>query len=160
MAKEIYINGNTVVKVNGTELGYSEDRIIIKPNFHHTDVHGDDFGAMAPTMVLWMLCDVGIEMTLVYFDPDQVYAAWMASAGGTDAIGTFAAAGKLVTGVELTIGTDRGDGDWVFPKAYLAERPIEWPLGNERSQLKLSWRAVGLPTVAAEMLSAGTVIIS
>ena len=161
MAKAFYTQGNTLVKYDNSELGYAENAVKIVPRFHHKDIYADDFGPDSPALILWMLADFTIEMTLVYFDQTVIYNAIKDAMGG-GTLGQFAGAGTPINGKQLDIesSTDATGNNWSFPKAYLAERPMEWPLGNERSLVHLTFRAVGLPTAAAEVKSSGITLFS
>lgn len=154
MAAGYVINGNSLVLVGGSELGLSKDPIALEPNLYHTDVHADDFGPSAPAAVLWDLADFTIRMTLVWFDNAVLNDVLKASMGG-GTLGTFQGAGALITGVTMEIQSDIAENPWSWPQAYLAQRPYVFSLGNEYSAVQLVWRAVGLPTAAAEVLSQG-----
>lgn len=154
MSKSLHINQDCLVSYNTLELGYSLDSIKIIPIFYHQDIHTDDFGSSVPALILGMLAEVRIEMQLVYYDTTTLYLAWMDS-GNEESFGKFAGAGKIITGKELKIEGANSDLNWTFPKAFLTERPLEYPLGNERSIVRLTWRAVGLPEAADEVKSAG-----
>ena len=156
MPNGFYIQGNTTVTTTEGELGYSEGLIKVSPMFHYRDINSDDF-PNSPTFVLWMLGEVSIEMTLVYFDSAVLYQIIEKSMGVAPILGTFGSAGKIVTGTVLTLATNGGANAqvWGFPKAILSERPLDWPLGNERSAVKLTWRAIGTPTAGINMVSSG-----
>ena len=154
MAFDIFSQGNCKITTGLGELGFSQDQVRIIPRFQHRDVMADDFPA-TPALILWMLADVIVEMNLSYFDAN-ILDACIKMSMSSSTFGTFVGAGTIQTFTTLQVG---GSGDqgapWNFPKAYLAEQPMEWPLGNERSVVRLRWRAVGIPTAAAEVLSAG-----
>lgn len=158
MSAAFYTNGNSTVYSNGSLLGLSKDPIAVEPVFHFTDVQADDFGPKAPAAILWDLAEVLVRMTLVYFDNSILQEAVKASMGG-GTLGTLQGAGAIIGGFPMQIesGSVPG-GSWTFPTAFLAERPLTFPLGNEYSAVQLTWRAVGLPTAAAEVLSQGTVL--
>lgn len=45
--------------------------------------------------------------------------------------------------LNLTIGDENFTGDqWTFPKCYLSKMPVEIPIGNEYSKVKLEWTAI------------------
>jgi len=161
MANGFYIQGNTTVTTTEGELGYSEGLIKVSPMFHYRDINSDDF-PNSPAFVLWMLGEVSIEMTLVYFDPTILYQIMEVSMGNASVLGTFGPAGKIMAGTVLTLETEGGENsdEWSFPKAFLSERPVVWPLGNERSAVSLTWRAVGTPTASTNMVSSGVRLFS
>lgn len=156
MPNGFYVQGNTTVSTTEGELGYSEGPIKVSPMFHYRDINSDDF-PNSPAFVLWMLGEVSIEMSLVYFDSTILYQVIAKSMGAAATVGSFGAAGKIMTGTVLTLATEGGENgdEWAFPKAFLSERPVEWPLGNERSVVKLTWRAVGTPTAGTNLRSNG-----
>lgn len=163
MALQWYINGNTLVSYNSAEFGFSDKEISVTPTVRHVDVHADDFGHDEPAEVLWMLGEARIRMQLVYWDRSVLDAAVVNSFGGNPIAGTFAGAGTIMRPLlkSLQISSGTANKPFLFPQAYLAERPFELPLANERSILVLNWRCVALGSESpADPSSEGTVLWS
>lgn len=144
MARAFYLAGETIVKTDGSELGLAEAPIVVTPRFKHADVNTDEFDS-APCEVLCQGADVIIRMTLVHYDDSILQTAMqksMADSYGTlQANGTIMRAGSTNSYVSLVLQSVLED-DWTFPNAYLAEMPVEMPLGTGRSLVKLTWRAI------------------
>ena len=197
MTRSLVISGESLVKVKGIgaladeagaaklwELGLSDGNPIrILPTFHHKDVHIDDYGGEVPAEVAWMLADCTIAMNLISFDR-SVLMACIGQAMMTTTPGTMVGAGKLMGGgvpamqpgnsyVSLNILSPIEQFPWRFPTTYLAQRPVEYPLGTGVSIVVLNWRAIPygqtspqviVPSVGqnaflnTEMVSAGTVL--
>ena len=160
MALSYYINGNTIVSVDGSELGISDGKITITPVLFHQDIMVDDFGPKVPGLVLWQLGEARIKMTLVWFSAGILDSAVKKSMGG-GTLGTMVAGGTPMpaTYMSLRISSQIFGGTYVFPTAFIEDR-IDIPVSNERTIVTLTWRAVPKPTGSGsgEILSAGTVL--
>lgn len=176
MARDFIINGETLVKVKGMtgtsiasvqELGLTSDETWIVPHFSHRDLHIDDFGPDIPPEVLWMLSTVTIRMTLVHYDNSILRTCITESmAGGTE--GTMVGAGTPMGGgadifsdknhyISLNLLSPNLSLPWRFRSTYLAEPPVEYPLGTGASLVRLNWRAIPYyPPTSVGELSAGT----
>lgn len=167
------IGGEAVLR----ELGLSTGQIRIIPNFIHRDIQCDDFGGDVPAEIMCMLSDVQIHMVLVHFDEEVLDQCMSNSLGGYYNVdnepafdpGIMAGAGKLLGGGREIFGTNNlfmslnltapgeaaADGEnislkrpWRFPAAYIPANPLDIPLGTDRSQIVLRWRAIPyVPTV-------------
>lgn len=186
MARDLYINGETLVKVKGTddspigdlsELGLAEGPIRVIPRFAHRDWFVDDFGTEVPVEVFTRLADATILMTLVHYDDAVLEACVIESLGGSaDGTqwlhGTLAGAGIPMGGnqnrfldgnhyISLNLLSPVADYPWRFYFTHLLGPPQEIPLGTKRSAVRLAWRAVPYtfaPTAADELSSDGVVL--
>lgn len=180
MARDYFLNGETLVKVKGSvagiqnlaELGLAIDTIVITPNFRHKDIRIDDFGPDIPAEVLWHLSDARIRMTLVHFDRnvlDSCLISSMAGANGGTIPGTFSSCGTPMGGgvalfavnnfyISLNLLSPVGNKPWRFRTTYLTNPPIEHPLGTGHSLVVLNWRAVPYPISSIELISKGTIL--
>lgn len=146
MAANYQVNGNTLVTVDGSELGLTEAPINISINVHHLDVMIQTFGGNqgVPGDVQQMLADATITMALVYFDPSVLDAALAKSIGGGN--GTMPVAGQLMGQASkfcnLNLSSPTGGKPWTFPSAYLTGTPLNYPIGNERTVAVMTWRAI------------------
>lgn len=158
MSHDFSIFGEALVQVEGgslslNELGYCSEPIKVAPRFAYKDVFTDDFPDV-PSNRLWMLAETKITMTLVYYDETTLEAVILAAMVG-NANGqalTMAGAGtpmgvgilgdptnSLIT---LTISSNNGPQPYIFDACHLAERPVEIPLGIERSLVQLTWSSI------------------
>ena len=192
MARDFHIAGEAMVSVKQgspagaiatlSQLGLAVGGIRISPTFHHLDIHTDDWGGGVPAEVMWMLCDVHIDMTLIHYDRTLLETCVQESMGGAISDGTLIGAGKPMGGLQsaglasnhyirLNLASPVDGRPWRFLSAYLAHRPLEMPLGTKASEVRLNWRAIpyqalntaeGLPTSTYangnELKSAGVVI--
>lgn len=147
MARDIFVNGNTMVTADGAELGIGENSVTISLTYKHLDVMVSTFGGSqgVPHEVQAMLAEASISMVLANVDPgvlDTVIRKSMASSS----IGVMPIAGTLMGGnsffTSLRISSPVAGRPWTFPTTYLADNPISWPLGNERSLVSLTFRAI------------------
>jgi hypothetical protein len=199
MPRDFRINGETLVKVKGgahlsghvvgnlTELGLAVDQITVVPKFRHQELKVNDFGPDVPAEVLTMLAEVMIRMNLVHYDHSALDVCIAEAMGGTGDFfteaGTLAPAGTpLGAGIALHASGNHYisvnllspvlDRPWRFRACYLADQPIEYPLGTKASVVSLTWRCIpyttftsvvslstsGQPTVGGEILSSGVVL--
>ena len=165
MARAFYVNGETMVSVKGNanaggglianlaQLGLSDGPIRVRPKYNHKDIQVDAWG-MAPPEVQWMMGELTISMTLVHFDM-PILRACMAEAacGGANVDGTFGRAGALMGNnlarfaltnhyIGLNLLSPVGGLPYRFFFAYLADTPVETPLGTEKSIMTLNWRVI------------------
>lgn len=145
MARNYFVNGNTMVYANGAELGLSNSQISITLNPRHLDIQVSTFGPDVPPEIQAMLADATISMTLVNFDA-AVLQACVRRSMACSADGVMPSAGVLMGAASmftsLNISSPVGQVPWTFPSAYLVAPAVDWPLGNERSIVSLNWRAI------------------
>jgi hypothetical protein len=167
MARDFYINGETMVFVkakadspfggNMTQLGLAEDPIKVTPKFIHKDINVDAWGE-APAEVQFMLAELSISMNLIHFDRSIIDACMQLSMGGAPAIGQltragarlgnnaarFAAGGPGVGNfyIGLNLTSPIGAKPWRFYYTYLTGQPAEFPLGVDRSVIRMNWRCI------------------
>lgn len=162
MARDIFINGETMVRVRSgadsaiaavKDLGLADGGIHIRLNSNHLDVTADAWGK-APFEIQYLLSDVIISMTLVHFDRTWLDECVRLSMGGGPAsVGRTSRAGKRMGGgvaqfaagnafIGLALSSPVGSKPWRFYYSYLTGPPLEFPLGNERSLVQLNWRAI------------------
>jgi len=166
MARDIFVNGETLVQVKGpsgsgiatlSELGLSVDPIRISPEFNRLDVMADAWGK-APFEEQWMLATVRVQMTLVHFDRAVLSTCVglgmaNATANGNTTEGVMAragarmgnnvarfAAGNCFIGLNLT--SPIAAIPWRFFYSFLDTPPYIFPLGTERSLVTLNWRVI------------------
>ena len=155
---------------NLSELGMADAAVRIMPRFSHQDVNIDDFGPDVPAEVLFNLAEVNIQFTLVHYDIAVLARCLQESmAGGgfaTGNEGTMAPAGQpmgaglapLSSGnhfVSLNLLSPVLAYPWRFRSAYLADRPVEIPIGSKRTLAICNWRAIPYQPLASEILSSG-----
>ncbi len=166
MARQFYINGETMVLVKGransaigtlSQLGLTQDPIQVMVEYRNLQIDVNAYGQVAPEMqAMGMMARV--TMNLVHFDPDVLEACVQEAVGGAPSWGTLAHAGQLYgNGLARFAAGDNGGGNhyiglniqsaigalpWRFYYAYLANNPLQWPLGAERSVVPLTWLAV------------------
>lgn len=188
MARDYFINHQTLVRVKGgahlgtnpvgvlSELGLCSEAIRISPTFAHKGVNVDDFGPDVPADVMWQLAHVDVSMNLVHYDTDVLEACMDESMGGgrgtngTGLAGVMAPAGRLLGGRKAVFASGChlislnlvGNTPWRFRACYMTAPPYEYPVGNERSVVKVNWRAIPYvtPTSAGttELRSSGAVL--
>ena len=164
MSRAYYINGETMVTVSnnalgGTQqLGLADSPIVINMNFRHDDIRVDTFGnAGIPPELQFMLADVSISMTLIHFDASILNTCIKESMGGAPAIGQLPRAGTLQGGqvalgaagnhfISMGLSSPVGGQPWLFYATYLANSPVNFPLGTERSAVRCNWRAIPFST--------------
>lgn len=162
MARGYFINGATLVSVKGnvnsgiaalSELGLPEDRIEISYEFRHRDIRIDAWGGEIPPDMQFMLAAANISMTLLHHDPDVLAECIKEAMAGASAEGTMPAAGTLMGGgvarfaagnhyVSLNIYSPVGGRPRRFLTAHLHGNPVSFPLGTEKSAVRINWRAI------------------
>lgn len=160
MASNYYVNGNTLVTADGSELGLSEGSVTIAIQPKHLDIKVSTFADVPPELQA-MLAEATISMVLVYFDPAIVETVLRKSmAAGT--LGQMPVAGTLMGAngffTSLQISSPTGGRPWTFPGAFLTGNPVSWPLGNERTLLQMNFRAI--PYSSDPHTAAGAVLFS
>lgn len=160
MARQFFVNGNTMIYANGVELGLAEGQVSITINPRQMDINVSTFWTAVPAEIQAMLADATIQMNLVNFDVGVLNTCELQSYGASSD-GIMPVAGVLMgaTGkfISLNIASPVGQQPWTFPSAFLVNSP-SWPLGNERSVVSLSWRAI--PYVADPATAAGAVLFT
>ena len=168
-------NADAVAKFH--ELGLASEGIKITPKFVHKDIHADDLGDEVPADVMWMLAEATVSMTLVHYDRDVLRACVVESMAGGGGVagaqlfdGTVAPAGsmmgrgaiRLISGchyISLNIASPVLNEPWRFLTTYLADRPVEIPLGTQNMMALLNWRAIPYaPLIGGEAHSSGAVV--
>lgn len=186
--RQFQVNSETLVTIKiGTssrqQLGLTIGPITIIPRFSHFDVNVDDFGPDIPVEVLYNLADCRIKFTLVHYDRAVLEACLAQSMGGAATDGTMVTAGTPMGGgvafgtagnnyisMNLQPGSSVFGQPWNFPSCYLAETPVEIPLGTEKSLVVCNFRAIPyIPytssqnsqgNTTSELLSAGAILWS
>lgn len=156
MARDYFINGETMVSVNGAQLGLSEGPVVVSLNLHHLDIKVNSFGDVPPECQ-FMLAEANVRMTLVHVDRGVLDTAIASSMGGAS-IGQMPRAGTRMSGnyISLSISSPVGSKPWTFPSAFMTQSPMEFPLGAERSLIVCTFRAI--PHVADPATAAGAVL--
>lgn len=168
MARDLFINGPTLVGVKGSVstalanligLGLSDMPIRVSFNGRHMDVNVDAYGGEIPMEIQYKLTDVVIAMTLMHVDMDVLRVCLAESMGGMGAAGDgvlpipgarlgnnaalFAATNHYIS---LNISSPVGNLPWRFKHCYLMGNPLEIPLGTERSIITVAWRCIPYTT--------------
>lgn len=138
------------------QLGLSQDPIRVMPKVIHADLRADDFGPEGAPETLSYIADAEIRMTLLMYD-DRVLDMCLQEAmgaGGSDqyAGGSLGSAKPMGAGLPLqysgnhyiTMGirSPRAQLPYRFLAAYLAQRPVEIPLGTGVTAAICNWRAI------------------
>lgn len=161
MARQYVINGESMVVVKGppgplgaaVQLGLSATPINIQGDFHHEDIKVDAYGKDNPPDLQLFGSQAYIDMDLVHFDPLVLQACVSLSIGAGLPEGEQARAGTLMGGgvplyatgnnyVGVNILSPVLGIPWLFYACYLARNPLTYPLGTERSVVRLRWRAI------------------
>lgn len=149
---------------NLTNLGLASDEIKVTPKLNKLDVTvnawGDD-----PVDVQQMGGEATITMNLVHVDRAVLDVCILLAMGLTTGnVGTFPRAGRMLGGLNgvggarfaanncyigLNISSPIGGGGlgaglrpWRFYYAYLADTPVAFPVGVQRSIIAVTWRAI------------------
>lgn len=160
MARNIFINGETMVYVKGAtdtalatlqELGLSDAAVNVIPEIFHQDINVDAWGR-APIDIQILNSVVNIGMTVVHFDA-TILQACLALSMGSLTLGAVGRSGVRMGGglarfapgnslISLNLASPVGQVPYRFFAAYLTGPPMEFPLGVERSIVRLNWRAI------------------
>lgn len=137
-------------------LGLASGPIVVTPEFYHKDMIVDAWGQNAPVDTQFMLASAHISMRLIHFDR-TVLNYCIAAACGSTVVGGMARAGYRMGGnvarfapgnnyIGLNIASPVDLLPWRFLYTYLYGQPIEYPLGTEKSEVLLNWRAIPYTT--------------
>lgn len=164
MARAYYTNGESMVLVKGrsdstigtlSQLGLTDSPIEILLDYKHLSIGVDAYGYVPPELQ-GMGMMARINMQLVHFD-ENILQACVQESLAAPAEGQLGHAGALIgngqplftpgvlTGnkfISLNIQSAIGQQPWRFPTCCLLEQPLRWPLGAERSLVKISFLAV------------------
>lgn len=161
MARQFYINGESMILVKGasntaigtlSQLGLTSDPIQVSVEYRTLEIQVDAYGRVPPeAQSMGMVAR--IQMNLVHFDVSVLNACIQATNANAPAVGALGHAGTLMGGgvarfqpgnnyIGLNIQSAIGTQPWRFYYAYLANNPLQWPLGAERSIVPLTWYAV------------------
>lgn len=179
MTRGYVIYGESLVTVKGgahlsgfslgslTELGLTSDEIRIIPRYVHHNIRVDDFGPEIPPEVLANLIDCTVKMTLINYDADALNVCLQESYGGTrfaNGDGTLAPAGTPMGGMNQPFASGchyismcilNAELPWRFPTSYLAETPVEIPIGTNTSCTSLTWKAIPYKPVQLTLTTIG-----
>jgi len=146
LARNYYVNGQCLVKYNGSELGLTDNqgKVTIVPQFSYLPIEVDGFFQNPPERQVTLYA-VDISMTLVHFD-SAVFTQAVANSTQGSIEGTFPYGGKLLGanggyGV-LTLASPVQNAPWTFNSVYIKDH-YTLPIGAERSLLEIIWTAVG-----------------
>jgi hypothetical protein len=158
MARSYFVNGETLVTINGSELGLASDPVTVTLDSKYLDIKVNSFGDVPPE-VQFMLTEAQIHMTLVNFDRTVLDTALALSQGGTSTVGQMVSAGTLMGAnsnfFSLRLQSPVAVKPWTFGHAYMVDA-FDFPLGVERSLVTCTFRA--LPYVADPKTAAGAVL--
>jgi hypothetical protein len=165
MARQYYVNGETLTLVKGrsdcaigtlSELGLCQESISITVQSEKKPIIVDAYGSKPPETQFFGAM-AACSFTLVNFDPDVLAVCLQESWGSSPAEGQLGHAGSLMGNgkvrfapggilgnhfIGLNIQSALGADPWRFLFSYLADNPIEWPVGTEKSLVRCSWEAV------------------
>lgn len=161
MARDYFINGESLVKVKGgvnsgiatlSELGLADGPIRVSPELHHRPIQVDAAGGEVPPEEQYFCARARVSMTLVHFDRDVVDAVVRESMAGAAAIGQNARAGTRMGGgvarfaagyhyVGVNILSPVGNKPWRFLHCRI-DGSLDTPLGTEKSTFTLNWVAI------------------
>lgn len=162
-----------------SELGLATDAIKIEINARWYDVQADDYGnggplgGDVPPEILIMPADAIITMNLIHFDRDVLDTCMVSLGGNGGTIGQLVAAGTALGGglavdsgtqslnkyISLNLSSPAAGKPWKFPAAYMMERPMEFPVGVEKSVVKLVWRAIPYVGVSVTAPTSGSKVL-
>lgn len=148
MAMTLQIPGPTVVKIDGTTIGMSDNdnlpSVAFTDNYREvkTVASGD-----APVEVVLTNTTAVLSFTLVSWDESELQSLLVTQRGayGTTTVGRRLVANSGV--VEVTIESVSGAGQYVFSTCYLRNDGIsdsQW--GNRERTLTLNFNAIPDPT--------------
>lgn len=138
-----------------TNLGLTDSPIQISVEYKTLPIKVDAYGDVPPeSQAMGMYAHV--SMTLVHFDYEVLMACVREGQGSSPAIGQLGHAGSLMGNglarfapggalgnhfIGLNIISAAGSQPWRFLNCMLAENPMQFPLGAERSLVQLKWTA-------------------
>lgn len=159
------VNGETMVKVKGrsdstianlSELGLTDQSIRISVESNRLRIRVDAYGD-GPPESQFMGASATVNMTLVHFDSDVLDVCIQEAWGSSPALGQLGHAGSLMGNgrarfapggvlgnhfIGLNLISALGSPDWRFLNTTLAQTPIEFPIGTERSLVSVVWEAL------------------
>lgn len=164
MARDFYINGETLVSVKGpvnsniaalSQLGLSDDMVRVTPTFYHDPLHVEAWGK-TPVDMQVMLLAAKVHITLIHYDVavlNTCIALSMAVTGGTPGLndGTTNRAGtrlgnnqvRFAAGnsyIGLNLYSPIGGIPYRFLYCYLLDPTT--PLGVQKTVVDTTWQAV------------------
>lgn len=160
MGRAFYIEGECMVLVKGpsnstigtlSQLGLTSDPIEVVQDYRHLPIDVNAYGQVPPEIqAMGMMARV--TMNLVHFDP-TVLATCVQLAQQAPAEGQLGHAGALMGNglarfavgnnyVGLNLQSAIGAQPWRFLYTLLIGQPLSWPLGAERSIVRVSFQAV------------------
>lgn len=163
MARDFFVNGESLLEVQGganssivtnlTELGLCSDPVRIRPSFRHRDINLDAWGGEIPADTQWMLAEIQINCTLIHVDISVLEEIIRLSMGAPAAFGQMARAGTrmgnnsaLLSATQayfkLVITSPVAARPWRFFATFLAQPPLEFPLGTEKSMIPVQFRVI------------------
>jgi hypothetical protein len=149
-------NVNSLI-ANTTQLGLSQDAIIVRMTYLHdmigVDAYGNPNGNPNPPDMQVFGGYAEVQMTLVHYDPIILQECIRLSWGGSPAEGEQARAGTLYGGnvplynpgnfyISVGLSSPVGGIPWTFLSCYLADQPFVYPLGTKRSVVDVRWNAI------------------
>lgn len=162
MARDIVINGETMVSVKGspgsnleslTQLGLAESGIILTPDFRYDEIQVDAWGEEIPMDVQFKLAAINIGMNLIHYDKTVLQDCLVQSMGGVVTPGRLARAGQRLGGgnallasgnyyVQVSLSSPVSGLPWRFFACYMVGPPMTMPLGTKRSIVQVNWRCI------------------
>lgn len=160
MASDYYINGETLVTIDGSIFALSDSPIRVVPTWRYQAINVDTFGPFIPPEKQYFLAQVNIRFNAVFFDNTLLQYAIAKSMGGAPAPGTMVRAGTRMGGGNnlfvLRLTSPLLGIPWRFLSCHLAEQPFEIPLGTERSLVSLNFEA--FPYTADPSTAVGVIL--
>lgn len=164
--RDIFENGVVMVGVTGnsissiptnTNLGIADTPVRMEFEFNHDPITTDAGGRFVPMDVQGFLGTAIVSFNLIHFDKTVMREVMRLSQGAPAQDGTLTRAGKRLGGnnarfapgwnyVSLNLSSPIGLLPWRFLNAYLTGRPVQWPLGTERSLLQVNFRVIPYTT--------------
>ncbi len=167
MSRAYFINGESMIYVKGrsdsqigtlSQLGLTDaSPIEVNLEFRNLEVQVNAVGGQIPNDIQNMLAAATITMNLVHFDRSVLNVCLQESMAGAPAVGQMPHAGQLMGNgqprfapgailgnhyIGLNIASPIGNVPWRFLYSYLYTNPMVYPLGTERSIVRLTWRAI------------------
>lgn len=182
MARQFVIHGEVLVKVKFGqhvlipglgplssplyELGLASESVVIDFNSNYHDIKVSDYGPNVPPDVLWQLATANIQIGLIHYDPAVLDTCIAQSMGGSSTAGVMVGAGQplgngLPLGasgnfyISLNLLSPQANNPWRFPAAYLAEKPLAYPMGTKLTLANTTWRAIPYPLTQHSLSTVG-----
>ncbi len=172
--RDYFIPGQSMVYVQqvgntALQLGLSDQQIQFTPTYRDEDIQVNAWGGQVPPEVQQMGAEVQFSMTLIHFDQAVLRGCLGLASAGTKqytnattgnslagAEGVMPAPGARLAGSWVTLGcycpattfpTQTGTFNWWrFPMAKIVGNLL-WPIGAEKSIVRLQWRCLPAPLV-------------